>query len=125
MNAPQVAPNGTGQLVQRASGLHVPLRLAGAPDASKVDEKPPCSYDPDDRLRVVRTKDSQRQIDRALLQLKSEGLAVIVFCREDTRPDGRSGCGQPMMPEGINPGKQANESDAGYGCRCRRLHFID
>lgn len=101
-------------MVERASGLVVPVGLEKEPDQSApVDDA--TTYDLDGRRRIVLTMDDQRKIDQVVKLLQARGMGIIVACA--SRTDGKPACGFPMMTE--NKGLP----DAGYGCRCSRVHF--
>jgi len=102
-----------GAMVQRGSGILVPEAVADAtPDAS-------VPRDPDGRRRVVLPRDAQKKINAAIQELKAAGLGIVVGCRFE--------CGQPLLNEGVSvdpaTGARTMSPDAGYGCKCTRVHF--
>jgi hypothetical protein len=74
------------------------------------------AYDLDGRRRVVFSTDEQRKIDHVLTLLVRAGFGIAVGCH--SRPDSTEPCGQVLLNEG------AGTPDAGYGCRCQRIHFV-
>lgn len=105
-------PNGAG-MVKRGSGLIVPAALERQIDQA-IGEVP-VATDPDGRRRIVFTKQKQKRIDQLLTELSDEGIGMAMGCRE---------CGMAMVNEGIDTESGARDPDAGYGCKCKRVHFI-
>lgn len=102
----------TVDLIKRGgSGLIVPAYLGRSPDA--VTGKIPVARDADGRQRIVFSKQRQKQIDRLLTELSAEGIGMQMGCRE---------CGAAMVNEGVDENGE-RDPDAGYGCKCRRVHF--
>lgn len=107
-----------GQLVERESGLLVTAALEHEPDRGKPGDPRGVCFDADGRRRLVITGTERKQWDRTVGQLAAYGVGFISICREDfKRPDGKTPCGQPMIPEG------RGTPDDGYGCLCTRVHF--
>lgn len=107
---------GTTGLARTGSGLIVPKDLA--------DQAPVVAgsvvRDADGRRRVVFDDSERRLIDRASKLLKSRGFAYIIGCfagKDGKHEDGSQSCGQPMRAEDVDT------QDAGYGCKCTRIHF--
>lgn len=102
-------------MVRRDSGILVDPALAREPDRAKPGREP-IAYDPDGRRRLVLTKQDQKGIDRLIKELLARGLGLLVCCLN--RPDDTEPCGQPLLVE------HRGMPDAGYGCRCTRVHFL-
>ncbi len=101
-------------MVQRGgSGLIVPVALERVID--RTIGEVPVAKDPDGRRRIVFTKQRQNQIDRLLTEMSKEGIGFVMGCRD---------CGMAMNNEGIDKESGAREPDAGYGCKCKRVHFV-
>lgn len=110
------------EFVKRPSGVIVPAKLATAPEAGKPG--PVVAYDEDGRRRVVLTRQDQKALDKAILILHRAGLGVVVCCRAgQPLEDGKETCGLPMTNEGQATKDTPGIPDAGYGCRCSRVHF--
>ncbi len=101
-------PTPFGPLAQRPSGLFVPVNLAEAKVAGDKADGP--ARDEDGRRRVVLTKADQKLIDRAIKIMHRAGMGIVVGCK--------AGCGQPMLNE------DQGTPNAGYGCKCSRIHFV-
>ncbi len=107
-------------MVERPSGLLVTADIdAAVPTNGNGHHGPDFSFDPDGRRRIVLTKADQRKIDQAIRLLTAAGLGIVVACRagQPLKP-GVETCGEALLNEG------KGTPDAGYGCRCSRLHFI-
>jgi len=124
MIQPGNTPAGS-QLVETPSGLFVPADAADtaerdhtipAPDLAVTGGAQPDVFnrDPDGRRRIVFTRDDRKTLNRAIRILQSVGLGIVVGCSWE--------CGQPLVTEGrLND--EGADPDAGYGCRCSRVHF--
>lgn len=104
-----------GQLVERASGIIVPVALEREPEAKHADQGA-TAYDLDGRRRLVLMESERRLINRVLLLGFKHGIGFVVGCK--SRRDGKEACGQPMLNEG------RGTQDDGYGCKCTRIHFL-
>lgn len=66
-------------------------------------------------MRIVLTRIDRDRINRVLRDLKHVGIGMAYVCRPvEGFPES---CGQLMRNEGEPP-------NDGYGCDCKRIHFI-
>lgn len=96
-----------GETVITPAGLEVP---ASAADIAVEEGTIAAAMNEDGRRRIVMTRQDQKQLNAAIRLLKAADLGIVVCCRK---------CNQPMVPEDMGT------PDAGYGCRCSRVHFRD
>lgn len=123
---------GDSALAQTPGGVVVPARLA-----NMNNQGTGVARDMDGRRRLVYTDDQRRQIHRTQGILRSQGVGSLVGCigafgppaaAGETRKggtgyhlDGSKACGEVMKAEGL---EELDGRDAGYGCKCTRIHFL-
>lgn len=77
------------------------------------------AYDPDTRRRVGLTRREAKTVQQAVDILNHHGVGVLLAC--SARFDGKEPCGGWLTPEG----RRGRDADAGFGCTCTRIHFLD
>lgn len=124
--------NPSDGLVEMASGLLVPgsaVRVEPKPNQQNLAQavgrgvehrNRATAYDTDGRRRVGLTRDEAKAVDKAVAILNRNGVGVLLACSD--RFDGREHCAGWLTPEGR---RRAGDLDAGFGCKCTRIHFLE